>query len=93
MPCLDSNGAIRHYSVNAMEAGVVKRTINVSSDVREAIVSEMSPSTWYTVRVAAVNGAGIGPYSNGISVRTSGKQLHYFNFVHTLQTWNLCAVS
>ena len=56
-----------------MEAGVVKRTINVSSDAREAIISGLSPSTWYTVQVAAVNGAGIGPHSNGISVSTSGE--------------------
>ena len=73
MPCLDRNGAIRYYSVIAMEAGVVKRTINVSGDVSEAIISELSPSTQYTVQVAAVNSAGIGPHSNGISIMTSGE--------------------
>ncbi|CAI8015236.1 Netrin receptor DCC, partial [Geodia barretti] len=38
-------------------------------NVREATLSGLSPSTLYTVQVAAVNGAGTGPYS-GVSVRT-----------------------
>ena len=43
------------------------------ANVREATLSGLSPSTLYTVQVAAVNGAGTGPYSSGISVWTSGR--------------------
>ena len=47
-------------------------SINVASNTRQATVSGLSPSTLYTVQVAAVNGAGTGPYSSGINIRTNG---------------------
>ena len=46
---------------------------SVGGGARQATISGLSPSTSYTVQVAAVNGAGTGPYSSGISVRTSGR--------------------
>ena len=52
---------------------MVEGTANVPGDTREATISGLSPSTQYTVQVAAENGAGIGPYSTGISIMTSGK--------------------
>ena len=52
---------------------MVETTANVSGGAtREATLSGLSPSTLYVVQVAAVNGAGIGPYSTGISIRTRG---------------------
>ena len=51
---------------------MVKRSIDVSSDTREATLSGLSPSTLYTVQVTAKNGAGTGLYSIGISIRTTG---------------------
>ena len=56
-----------------MRNGAVERTANVPGDTREATISGLSPSTPYTVQVAAVNGAGTGSYSTGISIRSSGK--------------------
>ena len=53
--------------------GMVEGTANVGGSARQATISGLSPSTVYTVQVAAVNGAGTGPYSSGISVRTSGR--------------------
>ena len=47
-------------------------SINVASNAKSATVSGLSPSTLYTVQVAAVNGAGTGQYSTGISIRTNG---------------------
>ena len=47
-------------------------TINVASNARSAKLSGLSPSTLYTVQVAAVNGAGAGPYSTGINIWTNG---------------------
>ena len=77
--CLNRNGEITGYTVQAVRNGVVERTTNVSGTTREATISGLSPSTWYTVHVAAVNGAGTGPYSTGISIRTSGKCKSFLN--------------
>ena len=44
---------------------MVETTANVSGGAtREATLSGLSPSTLYVVQVAAVNGAGIGPYKH-----------------------------
>ena len=51
---------------------MTERSINVASNARSAKLSGLSPSTLYTVQVAAVNGAGTGPYSTGMNIRTSG---------------------
>ena len=72
IPCADRNGNITDYRVQAVRDGMVERTTNVPGDTREATFSGLSPSTWYTVQVAAVNGAGIGPF-RGISIMTSGE--------------------
>ena len=48
-------------------------SINVASNTRQATISGLSPSTLYTIQVAAVNGAGTGPYSTpGIDIWTNG---------------------
>ena len=73
VPCLHRNGEITGYSAQAVKNGVVERTTNVPGAAREATITGLSPSTQYTVQVAAVNDAGTGPYSTGISIRTSGK--------------------
>ena len=51
---------------------MTERSINVASNTRQATVSGLSPSTLYTVQVAAVNGAGTGPDSTWIYIRTNG---------------------
>ena len=68
------------------QSGAVERTANISGTAREATISGLSSLAQYTVQVAAVNGAGIGPYSNGVSVQTSGKCNHsHINFyIHSV---------
>ena len=73
MSCLDRNGEITGYRAKAVRNGVVEGNASVGGDARQATFSGLSPSTWYTVQVAAVNGAGTGPYSFGVPVHTSGK--------------------
>ena len=73
MSCLDRNGEITGYRVQAVRNGMVEGTASVSGGARQVTISGLSPSTLYTVQVAAMNGAGSGPYSSGISVRTSGR--------------------
>ena len=72
VPCLHRNGQITGYRVQAVRNGMTEKSINVASNTRQATISRLSPSTLYTVQVAAVNSAGTGPYSTGINIRTSG---------------------
>ena len=72
MSCLDRNGEITGYTAHAVRNGMVEETASVSGDARQAKISGLSPSTRYTVQVAATNGAGTGPYS-GVYVRTNGE--------------------
>jgi hypothetical protein len=71
--CLDRNGEITGYRAQAVRNGMVEGTASVSGGATQATISGLSPSTLYSVQVAAVNGAGTGPYSSGVYVRTSGK--------------------
>ena len=72
MSCLDRNGEIIGYRAQAVRNGMVKGTASVSGDARQATISGLSPSTLYSVQVAAMNGAGYGPYSGGY-VMTNGE--------------------
>ena len=70
--CLDRNGQITGYKVNATLNGTVIRTENVNDgSARDGTVSGLTPSTDYLVLVAAVNSAGTGPFS-GIPIETEG---------------------
>ena len=72
--CIDRNGLIIGYRIRAMTSGEDDR-IETVGDVREATISGLSPSTEYTVSVAAVNSQGLGPYSDVMMVETAGMQI------------------
>ena len=73
VPCLHQNGEITGYTVEATLSGTVVATENVNGgSAREGTVSGLNPSTEYFVTVAAVNSAGTGPFSDGISITTAG---------------------
>ena len=72
MRCIDRNGDITGYRIRTMTSGEDDR-IETVGDVREGTISGLSPSTEYTVSVAAVNNEGTGPYSDGIVQSTKGK--------------------
>ena len=58
MPCLDRNGVITGYIVEARAGGTLIRTVNVNDgSAREATLSGLNPSTEYTVSLQAVNSA------------------------------------
>ena len=72
VPCIDRNGEITGYTVDVTLSGMVVATENVNDgSAREGTVSGLTPSTAYTVTVAAVNSVGIGPFS-GITITTAG---------------------
>ena len=71
--CIHRNGDITGYSIRVLRNGAMERFVEVQGDTREATVYGLTPSTQYTVQVAAVNSAGTGPYSrDSIAVETEG---------------------
>ena len=73
VPCLDRNGEITGYQVvTANSQGMTVGTADVDVANRQATISGLTPSTTYTVSVAAVNGAGTGPIKT-IAVETTGE--------------------
>ena len=64
---------ITGYTAQALRNGMVEGTANVGGDARQATISGLTPSTEYSVQVAAVNNAGIGSYSSSITIMTRGK--------------------
>ena len=64
---------ITGYTAQALRNGMVEGTANVGGDARQATISGLTPSTEYSVQVAAVNNAGIGSYSLSITIMTRGK--------------------
>ena len=73
--CIDRNGVIIGYRIRAITSGEDDR-IETVGDVREATISGLTPSTVYTVSVAAVNSQGIGPYSAGMMVETAAGMMY-----------------
>ena len=72
--CPQRNGEITDYTVTATKSGGMEEgTANVGGDARQATISGLTPSTEYSVQVAAVNMAGTGPYSSPITIMTRGK--------------------
>ncbi|CAI8050551.1 Tyrosine-protein phosphatase Lar-like, partial [Geodia barretti] len=70
--CLQRNGEITDYTVTATNSdGMEEGTASVDVDARRATISGLTPSTQYTVSVAAVNSAGTGP-STTLPVETPG---------------------
>ena len=72
VPCIDRNGDITGYSV---QYGSETMSVSVGN-VTEATISDLTPSTTYNIQVAAVNDADTGPFSNIISIITSGIMYH-----------------
>ena len=75
MPCIHQNGDITGYSVQYEVMGSGNTQIEmVSRDSSGGMttISGLTPSTNYSIEVAAVNSAGTGDYSETITTRTEG---------------------
>ena len=77
MNCIDRNGEITGYSIRygKVETAEGDRTVLSEDDTRYTTISGLTPSTNYTIEVAAVNGFGTGPYSESITQETDGKHV------------------
>ena len=71
VPCLDRNGVIIDYAVTARSSGGMEVTAAADVANRRATISNLSPSTQYTISVAAVNSVDSGPTTD-IIVNTTG---------------------
>ena len=71
--CIHHNGDITGYSVQyGVQGSGSMETINcvLGNNMTEATLSGLTPSTVYSIQVAAVNGAGVGAYSNFVEQET-----------------------
>ena len=67
LPCLERNGVITGYIIEARISGTLIRSVNVNDgSAREATLSGLTPSTEYTVSLQAVSSAGSGIETPGM---------------------------
>ena len=63
--CTERNGAITGYSVQySIVGGMQSTTVNVTGDVTITVIDGLITCTQYSIKVAAINSNGVGPYSN-----------------------------
>ena len=72
VPCIQRNGDITGYSVQ-----YGNETMFVSGDFSGGmyVISNLEPSTTYSIQVAAINDDLIGPYSTALDQLTEGKYI------------------
>ena len=68
-PCADQNGPITGYSVRY---GTETMSVTGNSSGGMTTISGLTPSTTYSIRVAAENNDLIGPYSTAMNQSTEG---------------------
>ena len=80
VPCIHQNGDITGYSVQyeVMGSGNTQ-TEMVSGDSSGGMttISGLTPSTTYSIELAAVNSAGTGVFSNSQTAMTLGKKIGF----------------
>ena len=75
-PCTDQNGAITGYSVRYGSENV---SVSGDSSGGMTTITGLSPSTTYSIQVAAETSAGTGVYSSAVDQLTSGV---YYYIIH-----------
>ena len=69
--CIEQNGDITGYTVRVLVSGEMERVEDVVGDnVNEVTISDLTPSTTYSIQVAALTSEGTGPYSDLIIIDT-----------------------
>ena len=72
MDCIHRNGRIISYEILYEEegSGNAISIVSIVATNNEVTLSNLMPSTTYSIQVAAATSAGIGPYSDSIQVTT-----------------------
>lgn len=64
--CLQANGPIEQYIVSYAAAGEVPTTVSTTNRMLE--ISDLTVGQDYSIRVAAANSVGTGPFSEPIEL-------------------------
>ena len=74
VPCIHQNGDITGYSVQyeVMGSGNTQTMPVSGAGTTQTTISGLTPSTTYSIEVAAVNSAGTGVYSDPTNQLTQG---------------------
>ena len=86
LDCIDQNGDITGYSVRyeAVDSGSTDSVTVEGNSTTSDTVTGLNSSTTYSVEVAAVNGAGVGVYSDPLSVSTNSRLCCLLYTLHLL---------
>ena len=86
--CIGRNGGITGYSVGYSGGGSTVTRLVSGGGTRQTTLSGLTPSTEYTIEVAAVNSVGLklGPYSTGMVERTAGE----WPLAHAQEGYGVC---
>ena len=68
--CTQRNGTINGYIVQYYIGGEAVLTVNVPQGITSIVISNLRESSYYYVRIAAINDNGIGPYSEALRFYT-----------------------
>ena len=71
MNCTQRNGTITGYIVQYyIEGGEAVLTVNVPQGISSIVISNLTESSFYYIRIAGINDNGIGPYSEALRFYT-----------------------
>ena len=77
LPLMQPFGAITGYAIRITgceQAHSLNATFTVSSKKRKFLLRDLLPGSKYSVEVAAINSAGIGPFSKSVAFVTKGSK-------------------
>ena len=83
VPCIYHNGHLTGYSILYGPVGDTLVELVSEGYSTEVIVSGLAASTEYSIQVAAVNTAGVGVYSEPLTIRTRESEIHTHTHTHT----------
>ena len=78
----DTNGLLVAFTISLVRVSTsLEMQWNISNSLQNFTASGLKPYTNYSIRVAAVNRAGLGPYTDTILVETLQSGIWEFNWV------------
>ena len=78
----DTNGIIINYSVCTQQGANAPICVNISATNDRYPASGLKPYSNYTVKIAAINSAGFGPYNVGITKQTNEEGKYFIHIYH-----------
>ena len=85
----DTNGIIINYSVCIQLGANTPICVNISATNDRYPASGLKPYSNYTVKIAAINSAGFGPYNVGITKQTNEEGKYFVYTYHKILYFEL----